>query len=108
MCVKDDQHKAEIYKCLWLLLTEKDPDIFQKELETFISLWQEREPKFISYFQTYYTKRTGKCHKIFAVEHVISKSPCTIALTEKWALCFRHFDHKECDTNMLVERYVFT
>ena len=25
---------------------------------------------------------------------------------EKWALCYRHFDHCDTDTNMLVERYV--
>ena len=66
--VKDDQYKAEIYKHLWLLLTEKDPDVFRKNLEGFISMWQERESKFISYFQTYYTQRTGKQHTIVAVE----------------------------------------
>ena len=25
-------------------------------------------------------------------------------LPEKWALCYRHFEHKDVDTNMLVER----
>ena len=25
--------------------------------------------------------------------------------TEKWALSYRHFDHKDTDTNMFVERY---
>ena len=24
--------------------------------------------------------------------------------TEKWALCYRHFNHSGVDTNMLVER----
>ena len=24
---------------------------------------------------------------------------------EKWAMCFRHFDHEKSDTNMLVEAY---
>ena len=26
--------------------------------------------------------------------------------TEKWAMAFRHFEHKNTDTNMYVERYV--
>ena len=25
---------------------------------------------------------------------------------EKWALCYRDFDHNDTDTNMLVERFV--
>jgi len=25
-------------------------------------------------------------------------------ISEKWALCYRHFDHHGVDTNMLVER----
>ena len=28
----------------------------------------------------------------------------TAYLTEKWALSYRHFDHKDTDTNMFVER----
>ena len=30
----------------------------------------------------------------------------TCVLPEKWAMCYRHFDHQNTDTNMLVERYV--
>jgi len=25
---------------------------------------------------------------------------------EKWAMAYRHFEHKDTDTNMFVERYV--
>ena len=25
---------------------------------------------------------------------------------EKWALAYRHFEHRDTDTNMLVERYM--
>ena len=32
----------------------------------------------------------------------------TYYFIEKWALAYRHFDHKDTDTNMLVERYVDT
>ena len=72
--VKDDQHKAEIYKYLWLLLTEEDPDIFQKNLQTFISLWQEREPGFLNYFKAHYIQRTGKRNTIGCYEYVIHKT----------------------------------
>ena len=30
----------------------------------------------------------------------------TCSSTEKWALCYRDFDHHDTDTNMLVERSV--
>lgn len=32
--------------------------------------------------------------------------PINCFFIEKWALCYRHFDHCDTDTNMLVERYV--
>ena len=60
--VNDDGHKAEIYKYLWMLMTEGDPTVFKKNLEAFQTFWERKEPGFISYFKDYYANRVGE-HK---------------------------------------------
>ena len=54
--VRDDGHKAEIYKYLWMLMTEGDPTVFQNNLEAFQTFWEKKEPEFISYFKDYCKK----------------------------------------------------
>ena len=62
--VRNESHKAEIYKYLWMLMTEGDPTVFQnkKNLEAFHIFWERKEPEFISYFKDYYANRVGE-HK---------------------------------------------
>ena len=61
--VRDDGHKAEIYKYLWMLMTEGDPTVFQNNLEAFQTFWEKKEPEFISYFKDYYANRVGEYTK---------------------------------------------
>ena len=58
--VHDDGHKAEIYKYLWMLMTEGDPTVFKKKLGGFSN--KRKEPRFNSYFKGYYANRVGE-HK---------------------------------------------
>ena len=43
-------------------MTEGDPTVFKKNLETFQTFWERKEPGFISYFKDYYANRVGE-HK---------------------------------------------
>ena len=52
--VHDSIHKAEIYKYLWILITEPDQAVFSDKMNAFIQFWKTKEPQFISYFQDYY------------------------------------------------------
>jgi len=58
--VRDEGHKAEIYKYLWMLMTEGDPTVFQNSLKAFQTFWTKTEADFMSYFNDYYAKRVGK------------------------------------------------
>ena len=51
---------AEIYKYLWMLISEQDVEIFQENIKAFITHWSEKQPKFVSYFKEYYANRVGK------------------------------------------------
>jgi len=57
--VKNDQHRFEIYTCLWLLLTENDKEKFSNRLQLFVKYWQCKELKFMEYFQGTYGSRLG-------------------------------------------------
>ena len=60
MLVTDNSHKAEIYKYLWMLLTEGDKQVFSENLQSFLRYWESREPKFTAYFKQNYVPRYGK------------------------------------------------
>jgi hypothetical protein len=79
--VKDSNHQVELYHTLNILLEEPDKDTFKNQIRAFMKLWETTEPDFIKYFNTYYASRA-----------------------EKWALCYRAYDHGDTDTNMYVER----
>ncbi|XP_065842625.1 uncharacterized protein [Oscarella lobularis] len=55
---------------------------FEKKIIGFLSLWREKEPKFIKYFEENYVIRQ-----------------------ENWATAYRNFHHSDVDTNMLVESF---
>ena len=89
---KNDQHRSEIYTCLWLLLTESDKEKFSNCLQLFVKYWQYKEPKFMEYFQGTYGSRSN-------VWYVLDNY---FKCVEKWALAFRHFDHKDTVTQTQI------
>lgn len=57
--MKDKQNQAELYACLWMLVSEEDKSQFLCNQDIFLSYWQEREPEFVSYYQKEYMNRAG-------------------------------------------------
>ena len=116
--VQVDAHKAEMYKYLWMLIKEEDKGNFTKNLDGFIQFWGSRQPRFVSYFKQNYACRSGTSHCMFLSLHflyiyqipktilqVILVNSCNnVVSLEKWALSYRHFEHKDTDTNMFVKR----
>lgn len=99
--VKNSVEKIDIYQILHILLNEQSQIEFHQLLEKFLGHYKQTEPAFIHYFEDYYSLRSG--NNITSFMH----GPyCTIHLTEKWAMCFRNFDHSDIDTNMHIERFV--
>ena len=92
------EHK--MYACLSMLISEQDVATFLTNQEMFVSYWQDREPEFTQYYQKEYSDRAGKV----GIRQTINLK----YHLEKWALSYRHFDHSDIDTNMLVERYAYT
>ena len=58
--VSSDEHKAEMYKYLHILMTTSDPATLQDDLKAFMTLWQKKEPLFVTYFNQNYANRVGK------------------------------------------------
>ena len=58
--VSSDEHKAEMYKYLHILMTTLDPTTLQDDLKAFMTLWQKKEPLFVTYFNQNYANRVGK------------------------------------------------
>ena len=54
------QHRAELYTCLRMLMTEQCKEKFMERQTTFISYWQSREPQFVAYYVQEYSRRVGK------------------------------------------------
>ena len=64
-----------------------EPATFRENLQDIISVWREREPKFIDYFEAGYANRAGiKQPCIYTAIVVMHKyyEHCV----EKWALCY--------------------
>ncbi|XP_065902011.1 uncharacterized protein [Dysidea avara] len=80
--VRKEEHRAEMYACLWMLIAEQDINKFLELQCLFVSYWEEKEHQFLTYYLKEYSNRT-----------------------EKWAMCHRVFDHQDVDTNMLVESF---
>lgn len=70
--VRNDSHKAEMYKYLWMLMTEGDPTVFQKNLEAFQTFWERKEPEFISYFKDYYANRVGEHAQRVTIQYSVN------------------------------------
>ena len=96
--MKNKEHQAEIYACLWMLISEEDENNFLRNQDTFLSYWHDKEPDFVAYYRQEYLERAG------SQSHVYKYIAIHAIYIDKWAMCYRHFDHSCTDTNMLVER----
>ena len=85
-------------------MTEGDPNVFRENLEAFQTFWERKEPGFISYFKDY-TMRTELVRKPYVTTHYSAiYHNISFIYLEKWTLAYSHFEHRDTDTNMLVER----
>jgi len=98
--VHDPFHKAEIYKCLWLPMMEPDQGTFQTILEGFFYNLAEMCTT------VYYIFSGELCETCWLVIHDDLYLCYFSIYTEKWALTFRYYDHKDTDTNMFVESII--
>ena len=57
--VSNNKNLAEIYACLWLLISEKDDNKFLKNENSFISYWNDMEEQFVKYYKEKYKDRAG-------------------------------------------------
>ena len=88
-----------MYQTLCLLESEVDVNQFHTHMSQFTTYWESKEPKFMEYFKEYYQDRVGKIMEVSY--YCIDYFSCS---TEKWARCYRHFEHGDTDTNMFLER----
>ena len=74
--------QEEVYQTLELLIDEKSICSFTLLMSQFITKYSSICPTFMNYFKKYYASRA-----------------------EKWAMCYRNFEHANTDTNMFVEAF---
>ena len=48
--VSDTENRAQIYACLWLLISDTDVKNFLKNENNFLSYWSKREEQFVKYY----------------------------------------------------------
>ena len=77
-----EEIRKDLYNSLMILINEKDKKQFSEILNGFLINYSYSAPKFIAYFKEQYCQRV-----------------------EKWAMCFRDFDHANTDTNMYAEAF---
>ena len=78
----DDDLRREVYQHLIVLLEERNSHTFEAMARGFVIKFQPQCPVFVEYFQDNY-----------------------LNCPEKWAMCYRNFEHGKTDTNMFVEAY---
>ena len=57
--MSNNENRAELYACLWLLISEKDTEKFIKNENSFLSYWNNREEQFVKYYIEEYKARAG-------------------------------------------------
>ena len=60
--VRNQKHQAEIYACLWMLMSQLHQASFVQNQATFLSYWQDKEPQFVSYYKQEYLERAGNIY----------------------------------------------
>ena len=76
------QLQEEVYRTLEVILEETSIETFEKMLVRFLRKYEDICPKFVNYFKNTYVSRPVK-----------------------WAMCYRHFEHANTDTNIFVESF---
>ena len=74
--------QEDVYQALDLLIEERDVETFHRLLDGFEQQYSKLHPTFMEYFVKTYVGRV-----------------------EKWAMCYRDFEHAATDTNMFVEAF---
>ena len=54
------ENQLSIYQTLCILVHEVDRTLFSTRMDQFTNYWNDKEPQFIKYFNTYYKERAGK------------------------------------------------
>ena len=57
--IKKQDRQAEVYACLWMLMSEQNEATFRKNQTTFLTYWEDKEPQFVTYYKQEYLKRAG-------------------------------------------------
>lgn len=103
-----EENQTEIYQTLCILQSEPCRELFECRMKQFINTWAKEEPAFINYFRENYQNRAG----IYCVHYTLCTYNTywihTLCHSEKWAKCYRHFQHGDTDTNMYLERCNYT
>ena len=47
--VQKEEHRAEMYACLWMLISEQDKHKFQESQEVFVDYWKAMETQSVAY-----------------------------------------------------------
>ena len=84
------------------MLDERCQSTFHQLLDNFLDKYRSDELSFMQYFEEYYASRCGK-HEMYTL--VVCSTVYLLSRTEKWAMCFRNFDHSDTDIKMHIERY---
>lgn len=72
--VQKEEHRAEMYACLWMLIAEQDKNKFQELQDLFVNYWEGKETQFITYYQKEYSNRTGVNSKLHKIQYKSNKS----------------------------------
>ena len=49
--VRKEEHRVEMYACLWMIIAEQDKHKFQELQELFVDYWKAMETQFVAYCQ---------------------------------------------------------
>ena len=80
--VKNEHHQAELYACLWMLISEQDENDFLHNQDVFLSYWQDKEPDFVAYYRHEYFDRAG-----LPYSHSTHKTIANYCILQKSGLC---------------------
>ena len=58
--MSNKENRAQIYACLWLLISETDVEKFLKNEHSFLTYWNDEEEQFTKYYKEEYKDRAGE------------------------------------------------
>ena len=97
------ENKMQLYQQLQILMNEVNVTIFSNNLDKFIEQWSTKEHDSFLTFQP--TTTTGQVlYSLHQLSHTDQDS-ASLQSIDKWTKCYRHFNHRDTDSNMCLERY---